>query len=64
MWRRRKDLVFIYLTQTPKASIDKTGSALTDEALAAAKAADAIILGAIGGPVSRPVRSVSVLPSS
>ncbi|KAH8169144.1 isocitrate/isopropylmalate dehydrogenase domain-containing protein [Sarocladium implicatum] len=31
-------------------SIDKTGSPLTDEALAAAKAADAVLLGAIGGP--------------
>jgi 3-isopropylmalate dehydrogenase len=33
------------------ASIDATGSPLTDEALAAAKSADAILLGAIGGPV-------------
>ncbi|CAK7268621.1 3-isopropylmalate dehydrogenase [Sporothrix epigloea] len=32
------------------ASISKTGSALTDEALAAAAGADAILLGAIGGP--------------
>ncbi|CAK7229194.1 3-isopropylmalate dehydrogenase [Sporothrix bragantina] len=32
------------------ASIQKTGSALTDEALAAAAGADAILLGAIGGP--------------
>ncbi|KAL1978176.1 hypothetical protein VTN31DRAFT_1035 [Thermomyces dupontii] len=32
------------------ASIDATGVPLTDEALAAAKAADAVILGAIGGP--------------
>lgn len=31
-------------------SIDQTGSPLTDEALAAAKAADAVLLGAIGGP--------------
>ncbi|KAI4133066.1 MAG: hypothetical protein LQ341_006201 [Variospora aurantia] len=31
-------------------SIDATGSPLTDEALAAAKEADAVILGAIGGP--------------
>ncbi|KAF5717455.1 3-isopropylmalate dehydrogenase [Fusarium mundagurra] len=31
-------------------SIDKTGSPLTDEALAAAKASDAVLLGAIGGP--------------
>ncbi|KAL7809893.1 Isocitrate/isopropylmalate dehydrogenase [Trichoderma aethiopicum] len=31
-------------------SIDKTGSPLTDEALAAAKSADAVLLGAIGGP--------------
>lgn len=33
-----------------KASIDATGVPLTDEALEAAKAADAVILGAIGGP--------------
>ncbi|KAL9608455.1 MAG: hypothetical protein Q9204_009233, partial [Flavoplaca sp. TL-2023a] len=33
-----------------KCSIDATGKPLTDEALAAAKSADAIILGAIGGP--------------
>ncbi|KAI9675742.1 MAG: 3-isopropylmalate dehydrogenase [Caeruleum heppii] len=32
------------------ASIDATGSPLTEEALEAAKAADAVILGAIGGP--------------
>ncbi|KZF24067.1 3-isopropylmalate dehydrogenase Leu2A [Xylona heveae TC161] len=32
------------------ASIDATGSPLTDEALEAAKNADAVILGAIGGP--------------
>lgn len=31
-------------------SIDATGSPLTDEALAAAKAASAVLLGAIGGP--------------
>jgi 3-isopropylmalate dehydrogenase len=31
-------------------SIDKTGNPLTDEALAAAKAAHAVLLGAIGGP--------------
>lgn len=34
-----------------QASIDATGSPLTDEALAAAIKADAVILGAIGGPV-------------
>ncbi|MCJ1352095.1 MAG: 3-isopropylmalate dehydrogenase [Icmadophila ericetorum] len=34
------------------ASIDATGSPLTDEALTAAKNADAVLLGAIGGPVS------------
>ncbi|KZZ93270.1 Isocitrate/isopropylmalate dehydrogenase [Moelleriella libera RCEF 2490] len=31
-------------------SIDQTGTPLTDEALAAAQAADAVLLGAIGGP--------------
>jgi isocitrate/isopropylmalate dehydrogenase len=34
-----------------QASIDATGSPLTDEALTAAKNADAVLLGAIGGPV-------------
>lgn len=34
-----------------QASIDATGSPLTDEALEAAKAANAVLLGAIGGPV-------------
>ena len=32
-------------------SIDAHGTAITDEALEAAKKADAILLGAIGGPV-------------
>ena len=31
-------------------SIDQYGTALTDEALAACKAADAVLLGAVGGP--------------
>ena len=39
------------LTLKVQASIDATGSPLTDEALAAAKNADAVLLGAIGGPV-------------
>lgn len=34
-----------------QASIDATGTALTEEALTAAKNADAVILGAVGGPV-------------
>lgn len=34
-----------------QASIDATGNPLTDEALNAAKNADAVLLGAIGGPV-------------
>ena len=34
-----------------QASIDAVGTPLTDEALNAAKSADAVILGAIGGPV-------------
>lgn len=33
-----------------RCSIDTTGSPLTDETLAAAKAADAVLLGSIGGP--------------
>lgn len=37
-----------------QASIDAAGTPLTDEALTAAKNADAVILGAIGGPVSSP----------
>jgi len=35
-------------------SIDATGIPLTNEALQAAKSADAILLGAIGGPVRYP----------
>jgi 3-isopropylmalate dehydrogenase len=35
-------------------SIDKLGTPITDEALDAAKAADAILLGAIGGPARHP----------
>jgi isocitrate/isopropylmalate dehydrogenase len=34
-----------------QASIDAHGVPLTDEALNAAKSADAVLLGAIGGPV-------------
>jgi 3-isopropylmalate dehydrogenase len=37
-------------THTYQASIDATGEPLTDKALEAAKAADAVLLGAIGGP--------------
>lgn len=40
----------IVTSHTAQASIDATGTPLTDEALEAAKAADAVILGAIGGP--------------
>lgn len=43
----------------PQASINATGTPLTDEALEAAKAADAVLLGSIGGPewaTSRAVR--------
>lgn len=36
---------------TLQCSIDAHNNPLTDEALAAAKGADAIILGAVGGPV-------------
>ena len=36
-----------------QASIDAHGVPLTDEALNAAKSADAVLLGAIGGPVRR-----------
>ena len=42
-----------------QASIDATGSPLTDEALTAAKNADAVILGAVGGPVRNPAPSSS-----
>ncbi|KAK2751015.1 3-isopropylmalate dehydrogenase [Myotisia sp. PD_48] len=49
--RKRNDIQFNFQDHLlGGASIDATGSALTDEALAAAKAADAVILGAIGGP--------------
>lgn len=37
-----------------QASIDAHGIPLTDEALSAAKSADAVLLGAIGGPVRSP----------
>jgi isocitrate/isopropylmalate dehydrogenase len=38
-------------TDVIQCSIDAHNNPLTDEALAAAKGADAIILGAVGGPV-------------
>lgn len=42
----------VHLAKTStKCSIDATGTPLSDEALTAAKNADAVILGAIGGPV-------------
>ena len=44
--------------ERPQASIDATGSPLTDEALAAAKSADAVLLGAIGGPVRLTLPSI------
>lgn len=46
-----KDIKFTFSEQLlGGASIDATGSPLTDEALEAARNADAILLGAIGGP--------------
>jgi isocitrate/isopropylmalate dehydrogenase len=41
-----------------QASIDAHGIPLTDEALNAAKSADAVLLGAIGGPVRVPEKWV------
>jgi isocitrate/isopropylmalate dehydrogenase len=41
-----------------QASIDAHGIPLTDEALNAAKSADAVLLGAIGGPVRLPEKCV------
>lgn len=38
-------------TDVPQCSIDAHNNPLTDEALSACKNADAIILGAVGGPV-------------
>ncbi|KAI4090413.1 MAG: hypothetical protein LQ344_004719 [Seirophora lacunosa] len=50
--RERKEGGFGWLINgCVQCSIDATGLPLTDEALAAAKGADAVILGAIGGPV-------------
>lgn len=49
-WRGCPPIIFM-LKSFFQASIDSTGSPLTDEALAAAVKADAVILGAIGGPV-------------
>ncbi|KAN0070747.1 Isocitrate/isopropylmalate dehydrogenase domain containing protein [Elaphomyces granulatus] len=47
----RNDIKFIFQHHNlGGASIDATGTPLTDEALEAAKSADAVILGAIGGP--------------
>jgi isocitrate/isopropylmalate dehydrogenase len=44
-------------------SINATGYPLTDEALQAAKSADAILLGAIGGPVSlKSLFNISLIP--
>ncbi|KAF2218394.1 3-isopropylmalate dehydrogenase [Elsinoe ampelina] len=49
--KESKDVKFNFQDQLlGGASIDATGSPLTDEALNAAKNADAILLGAIGGP--------------
>lgn len=42
------------LADRRQASIDAHGVPLTDEALNAAKSADAVLLGAIGGPVRCP----------
>lgn len=41
----------VFIIDKEQCSIDAHNNPLTDEALAAAKAADAIILGAVGGPV-------------
>jgi 3-isopropylmalate dehydrogenase len=47
---RRKHL-FTFTTQPiGGVAIDRTGTALTDDALAACKACDAVLLGAVGGP--------------
>ena len=43
-----------------QASIDATGNPLTDEALNAAKNADAVLLGAIGGPVRRYLNNTNI----
>lgn len=46
------------IAHTLQASIDAHGIPLTDEALNAAKSADAVLLGAIGGPVRFPKKGV------
>ncbi len=48
----RSQLRVIWTYSQEQASIDASGTPLTDEALVAAKDADAVLLGAIGGPVS------------
>ncbi|GAD95732.1 3-isopropylmalate dehydrogenase Leu2A [Paecilomyces variotii No. 5] len=49
--KHREDITFNFQDQLlGGASIDATGSPLTDEALTAAKNADAVFLGAVGGP--------------
>jgi isocitrate/isopropylmalate dehydrogenase len=47
-----------------QASIDANGTPLTEEALTAAKRADAVLLGAIGGPVCLAFYFTSNLPQS
>ncbi len=44
--------LFLVNLNIVQASIDATGSPLTDDALTAAKEAHAVLLGAIGGPVN------------
>jgi hypothetical protein len=55
-------LLFYPPLTEPQASIDATGSPLTDEALTAAKNADAVLLGAIGGPVRSTVSNLPQPP--
>ena len=59
-----RNLQFVYEFQSSctKASIDANGEPLTDKALAAANAADAVLLGAIGGPVSSLISATSNQP--
>lgn len=56
--RRIQWNVQLLTSNSLQASIDATGNPLTDEALNAAKNADAVLLGAIGGPVCQLVDDI------
>jgi len=56
-----KTLISVLRTDLQQCSINAHGIPLTDEALNAAKQADAILLGAIGGPVRSQLKSGHII---